>query len=131
MVVVIIGLLAAFVVPNFIHTGEGVRIDLTRAAITGNGPIPSALKTYQMHMGKFPTTEEGLKALVEPPSDEEAAKKWRGPYLEASGLKDQWGNDYVYRYPGQYNKDGYDLYSYGPDGRQGSDDDIINWSQDN
>lgn len=85
MVVVIIGLLAAFVVPSFIVVPETARIGLTKAAVIGNGTLPTALKMYRVAMGQYPTTDEGLLALVEEPDDEELAKKWRdggGPFLE-------------------------------------------------
>ena len=68
---------------------------------------------------------DGLMALIEKPDDEEEAKKWAGPYLKAESLKDSWGNDYIYVYPGEYNEDGYDLSSAGPDGEEGTDDDDV------
>lgn len=133
MVVVIIGLLAAFVVPSFINAPNTAKIGLTEAAIGPNGSLPSALKMYRLAMGKYPSTDEGLMALVEPPDDEELAKKWKtggGPFIEeVKGLKDQWGNDYNYEYPGSYNKESFDLSSNGPDGESGTDDDICNWTK--
>jgi general secretion pathway protein G len=125
MVVVIIGLLAAFVVPNFIGTGEGVKIDLTQAAI--NGTLTDALNMYRTHMGVYPTTDDGLLALVQPPEDDELALKWRGPYIDEDGLKDLWGNDYIYEYPGEYNENGFDLSSPGP--TDDDEDDITNWKK--
>ena len=58
------------------------------------------------------------------------AEGWLEPYLKQDVPKDNWGNEYVYRYPGQYNEYGYDLYSLGPDGKQGGGDDIVNWTVD-
>lgn len=129
MVVVIIGLLAAFVVPNFFGTGERAREDLTRAKIDSG--LGGALKMYRVHMGHYPTDDEGgLKALMEKPSDEDRAKKWAGPYIEkASDLKDEWGNDLIYKSPGQYNEQGFDLSSPGRDGQEGTEDDITNWQR--
>lgn len=127
MVVVIIGLLAAFVVPNFIGTGDRVKVDLTQAAIDGS--LTTALKMYHAHMGKYPTTEEGLKVLVYPPDDADLAKKWVKCLDDPKGLKDQWGHEYHYVCPGEYNKDGFDLSSDGQDGEQGTADDIRNWQQ--
>lgn len=129
MVVVIIGLLAAFVVPNFFGAQRGAEIDLAEAAVTGS--IPNALKMYRLHMQRYPGEDDGgLMALVEPPEEEEAAENWRGPYIDdPEKLKDPWGNEFVYEYPGQYNEDGFDLYSLGPDGEEGTEDDITNWER--
>ena len=129
MVVAIIGLLAAFVVPNLFSAREGARIDLTQALITSG--LNGALDRYRLDMGNYPGKNDGLMALVEPPDDKDLAKKWRGPYLKsAKDLKDAWGNDLVYEFPGRYNENGYDLSSAGPDGEEGTDDDITNWEKD-
>ncbi len=129
MVVVIIGLLAAFVAPTFFGTGERAKEDLTRAKIESG--LGGALKMYRVHVGHYPTEEEGgLKALMQKPDNEDIAKKWAGPYLEnANGMKDEWGNDLIYKAPGQYNTDGYDLSSKGKDGQEGTEDDITNWEK--
>ena len=131
MVVVIIGLLAVFVAPSFFGAGEGVRIDLTKAKIESG--LGGAMKMYRVHMGHYPTEEEGgLMSLTEAPDEDvdEGQQKWRGPYLEnVRDLKDAWENDLIYECPGQYNEDGYDLSSAGPDGEEGTDDDITNWEK--
>ncbi len=129
MVVVIIGLLAAFVVPNFFGVQRGAEERLAQAAIDGS--IANALKMYRLDMGRYPGEEDGgLLALVEEPEDEEAADRWNGPYIEdPEKLRDPWGGEYVYEYPGEYNEDGYDLYSPGPDGEAGTEDDIKNWEE--
>jgi general secretion pathway protein G len=133
MVVVIIGLLAAFVVPNFINAPTTAKIGLTEAAVGSNGSIASALKMYRLAMGHYPTTDEGLKALTEVPDEEEQAKAWRkggGPFIEdVNGLKDPWTHEYLYVCPGTYNTEGFDLSSAGPDGQEGTDDDIVNWKK--
>jgi general secretion pathway protein G len=133
MVVVIIGLLAAFVMPSFMRAPETARIGLAKAAVTGNGSLPTALKMYKVAMNSYPTTDQGLKALVEPPSDETLATKWRnggGPFIDdIKGLKDPWEHDYIYECPGTYNKDGFDLSSPGPDGETSTSDDITNWER--
>jgi len=69
---------------------------------------------------------KALRALVEQPSN---AEGWQESYLKRDVPRDPWDNEYVYKYPGQYNENGYDLYSYGPDGKQGGDDDIVNWTE--
>ena len=128
MVVVIIGILAALVVPNLFGTLKGAEEDITRATIESGLKTP--LNLYRMHIGRFPTSDEGLAALVEEPDDDELAEKWRGPYVEdASKLKDAWGNEFIYESPGQYNEESYDLSSPGANGPEGDDDDITNWEK--
>lgn len=129
MVVVILGLLAAFVVPNFFGAQEGAQEGLAEAAVKSS--IPKALQMYQLHMGHYPTDEDGgLRALVEKPDDEDLAKKWRGPYIQdVDGLKDPWGHEYEYKCPGDYNEDSFDLSSNGKNGTAGDDDDIVNWKK--
>lgn len=128
MVVVIIGILAALVVPNFFGAQEGAKEDLTRALVDSG--VNGTLDMYRMHMGRYPTTDEGLAALIEEPDDEELAEKWRGPYLkEGAKLQDAWGNDLIYESPGQYNENTYDLSSPGKDAQEGTEDDITNWEK--
>ncbi len=128
MVVVIIGILAALVVPNLFETLEGAKIDTTKATV--NSGFNGMLDLYKMHMGQYPTTDEGLAALIEEPDDEELVEKWRGPYLkEGTKMQDAWDNDFIYESPGQYNEKSYDLSSPGPNGQEGDDDDITNWEK--
>jgi general secretion pathway protein G len=125
LVLVILATLAAVVTPKFTKRSEQARITAVKTQIS---QFEVALDTFQIDVGRFPTTAEGLNALVEkPPSN---AEGWLEPYLKRDIPTDAWGNEYVYRYPGQYNQDGYDLYSLGPDGKQGGDDDITNWSKE-
>ncbi|WP_255567916.1 type II secretion system major pseudopilin GspG [Ruficoccus sp. ZRK36] len=84
---------------------------------------PTALMAYRLNMGGYPTTDQGLAALRTAPSN--AGNRWKGPYLKKEPV-DPWGNPYQYRQPGTHNTDGYDLWSFGPDGKEGSDD-IGNW----
>ena len=80
-------------------------------------------------MGRYPTEDEGLIALVNPP-DSEDAEKWKGPYVKRLN-KDPWGNAYVYLYPGYYNTESFDILSYGADGTEegeGFNADIGNWN---
>jgi len=129
MVVVIIGLLAAFVVPNFFGAGDKAKKDLTKALVDSG--LNGALDLYRAHMGTFPPSDKGgLNLLLEKPDDEEAAANWHGPYIKkAKDLKDAWGHDLIYRYPGEVNENGYDLASVGPDGEEGTADDITNWEK--
>lgn len=92
--------------------------------------VTSTAKTslwgYKMAVGRFPTTEEGLKALIQAPAS--AGERWKGPYFDPPKLpNDPWGSPYQYRYPGTKNTSGYDVYSFGPDGQDGTADDIGNW----
>ncbi|MFP4165945.1 MAG: type II secretion system major pseudopilin GspG [Opitutales bacterium] len=94
-------------------------IFVTQTAKTGLVP-------YRLDVGNYPSTEEGLEALVQAPPGKE--DKWKGPYLEELP-EDPWGNPYQYRFPGKKNPNGrrgYDIWSLGPDGKE-SDDDIGNW----
>jgi general secretion pathway protein G len=129
MVVVIIGLLAAFVVPNFFGAGDRAREDLTKALIKSG--INGALDLYRAHMGTYPPSEEGgLELLHTAPEDEEKAEDWAGPYIKkAEDLRDAWGNELIYEFPGEYNENGYDLASPGPNGTAGDEDDITNWER--
>ena len=121
LVLVILAVLAAVVVPQF--TGSGEKARLTRAA-TDISTLDGALDRFELDAGRFPTTEEGLNALVQAPSN---VKAWSGPYIKKIP-SDPWGNPYQYRFPGQANVNGVDIYSTGPDGREGGGDDVDNWS---
>jgi general secretion pathway protein G len=80
-------------------------------------------------MGDYPSTSEGLRALIAPPASR--GDQWHGPYLADGKLpKDPWGEEYVYRYPGVKNKGGYDIFSKGPDKAEGTPDDVGNWSEE-
>jgi len=91
--------------------------------------IAMALDLYETDNGNYPSTHQGLKALIEKPLTEPTPTNWKGPYINEENLRDPWGNVYVYIYPGIYNKDGFDLYSAGKNGiGDGKDtDDITNW----
>jgi general secretion pathway protein G len=123
LVLVILAVLAAVVVPKFTKRSEQARV---AAAKTDISNLDTAFDAFEVDTGRYPTSDEGIKALMEQPSN---AKDWKGPYLKRLVLNDPWGNPYVYRCPGQHNTSGYDLYSFGPDGQEGGGDDIDNWSQ--
>lgn len=128
IVIVIIGLLAAVVVPNLLGLMSGSREDLTRATVKSG--LNGALDHFMANIGRYPTTDEGLQALVQAPDDEELAKKWRGPYIKDGKIPvDSWGNPFNYVSPGEVNVNSYDLSSPGPNGRLGDDDDIGNWDR--
>jgi general secretion pathway protein G len=120
MVVMIIGILAALVIPKIAGSGKEARI---KAAYTDiHGGIKAALDQYEMQNDSYP---KGLQDLIVQPSN---AKNWRGPYLDPAVIPvDPWGNPYIYYFPGKHNTTGYDLLSMGPDGKEGTDDDIVSW----
>ncbi len=124
VVIVILGILVGIVAPRIMDQPEEAKQVKARAQIEG---LESALKMYKLDNGAYPTTEQGLQALVEAPS---GAKKWRkGGYLEKGKVpKDSWGNDYIYLSPGT-NGD-IDIISYGADGVSGGENenrDVNNW----
>lgn len=125
IVLVIIGLLAALVGPRlFGHLGKS-EMKAVRAQIEMLG---TALDGYRLDMGRYPTTEEGLKAMWEKPANPDLAGPWHGPYLKKPVEKDAWGNPYVYKSPGEHGE--YDLSSLGKDGKEGGEDesaDIHSW----
>ncbi len=123
LVLVILAVLAAVVVPKFTRRSEQARMTAARADIAN---LEVALDAFEVDTGRFPTTDEGLAALVEEPA---GASGWYGPYIKRGVPKDPWGRPYVYTQPGDHNTTGYDLYSYGPNGQEGGDDDIDNWSE--
>jgi general secretion pathway protein G len=125
LVLVILATLAAVVTPKFARRSEQARITAAKTQIS---QFEVALDAFEIDVGRYPTTPEGLRALTEKPTAD--ADGWLQPYIKRDVPKDPWGNEYVYRYPGQYNIDGYDLYSLGPDRKLGGDDDITNWSQE-
>ncbi len=119
----IIALLAGIVGPQVMkHMGAAK----TKAARVQIEDLSAALDMYKLDVGKYPTTEQGLVALVESPSD---SKRWNGPYLRKTKVpQDPWIQDYHFASPGQHGK--FDLYSYGADekeGGEGEDQDINSW----
>ena len=111
VVVVIIGVLAGFVAPRYFGQVGKSEINVARAQIDA---LEKALDQYKLDTGRYPTMEQGLKALVERPA---AEPKWAGPYLRKEVPLDPWGKSYVYRVPGE--KSDYELVSYGRDGQPG------------
>jgi len=120
LVVIIIGTLIAMVVPRFVGRGEQAKVAAAKADIRSN--IATGLKLYELDNGNFPSSDEGLGALIAGPS---SAGNWSGPYLERSPT-DPWGREYKYKCPGEHRTADYDLYSLGKDGTESSDD-VKNW----
>ncbi len=126
LVLVILATLSAIVVPKFAGQSKKAKITAAGVQIESFG---TGLSQFEVACGRYPTTTEGLYALLQAPADVQS--EWSGPYLERNTIPlDPWGSEYQYRCPGQYNPDGYDIYSFGPDGKLGGDDDITNWSEE-
>jgi general secretion pathway protein G len=121
LVLVILGILGAIVYPKISGQGERAR---KVGAGTQIRTFRTALARYEIENGGFPEGRAGLTALLERPRQ---AKNWQGPYLDGSLPKDPWGNEYLYECPGTHNRESYDLWSGGPDGVSGTEDDITNW----
>lgn len=122
VVMVIIGLLAALVVPTYMGRERKARSQAARAQIELLG---TALDTFRLDVGRYPTSQEGLEALRRQPG---GLERWDGPYLKKEVPTDPWGKPYVYRSPGEHGS--YDLVSYGADGGPGGDGDnrdITSW----
>jgi len=121
VVIVILAILAAMVVPRFVGRSEQARVAAAKGDISN---LETALDAFEVDAGRYPTNEEGLAALMQAPGN---VKSWKGPYVKRAPV-DPWGNAYIYRFPGQVNKDSYDLFSTGPQGHEGGADNIGNWS---
>ena len=130
VVILILGLLIGVVGPRVIGRTDDAKVSAARIQIEG---LVSALHMYKLDNGAYPSTEQGLQALVQPPQSGNVPRKWRqGGYLERSQIpQDPWGNDYIYLSPGAHGD--FDLLSYGADGVPGGDGydkDITNWELD-
>src|SRR5438094_8729073 len=124
VVMVIIGLLMALVGPRFIRQEEKAKVGAARAQIELLG---TALDTFRLDIGRYPTTEEGLQALRQKPA---TLDRWDGPYLKKELPEDPWGKPYVYKSPGDHGP--YDIISYAADGVPGGEwdnRDITSWAR--
>lgn len=119
LVITIIGILAALVVPKMMGRSEQARQAAARADISS---IKTALDAFEVDNGYYP---KSIMDLIQSPQD---VKNWHGPYLDKVP-QDPWGNNYTYACPGRHNATSYDLSSSGPDGKEGTDDDIGNWAK--
>jgi len=124
LVLVILGILAAIVVPKFSGRTEQARMTAAQSQIS---TFNTALDAFEVDNGYYPKGRNGLVDLVQPPRD---SQNWRGPYLKSAIPNDPWGRPYIYECPGKHNPSSYDLSSMGPDGRSGNEDDITNWQTD-
>lgn len=122
LVLVILGVLAAIVVPKFSGRTEQARQTAAKSQVSTFG---TALDAFEVDNGFYPKGKNGLQDLINSPRD---AKNWKGPYMKDAIPNDPWGFPYVYECPGKHNPTSYDVMSVGPDGRAGTEDDVTNWS---
>jgi general secretion pathway protein G len=123
VVVVILGILAATIIPQFMGTTDDAKVAAAKDTVA---QLESALERFNVNMDRYPTSEEGLKSLVEKPGDD---AHWRGPYVKMLRA-DPWGEPYQYRCPGTHHATGFDVWSRGADkadGGEGLAADIGNW----
>jgi general secretion pathway protein G len=122
VVMVIIGLLAGYVAPRYFAQIGKSEVKAAKAQIDA---FEKALEAYRLDTGHYPTTDQGLDALMKPAAGE---AKWQGPYLKKAVPPDPWGKPYLYKHPGEHGD--FDILSYGRDGKPGGeneDGDITNW----
>jgi len=122
VVLTILAMLAALVVPRVFRNLDKAKVNTTKAQIAA---LESAIGTYRLEVGSFPTTDQGLQALRVRPA---GVDNWDGPYLPKDVPMDAWGHPYIYRCPSEHGD--YEIISYGADGREGGegiDQDIVSW----
>jgi general secretion pathway protein G len=129
VVIVIIGILAAYIAPKFIERTEEAKVNAAKAQIRA---FETGLKLFRLDNGFYPSTEQGLEALVSMPSAGRTPENYKkGGYLESAKIpEDPWGNPYAYSSPGSHGFD-YEIVSFGSDGLEGGDDehaDIESWN---
>ena len=128
VVIAILALLGGIVAPQVMNKLREARpqkaaIDIERIGL--------ALDMYAVENAEYPTTEQGLDALLRQPTSQPEPVNWNGPYVKAgTRFLDPWGNPYIYESPSIHEGYDYDLSSYGPDGQEGGGDDITNWSEE-
>ena len=125
VVVIILGILAATIIPQFIGTTQDAKISAAKSQVA---ELESAVERFYVHMDRYPTQDEGLQVLVDPPANDDD-KKWRGPYIKQL-RNDPWGHPFQYTIPGTHNPTSFDIWSRGADGQDGGDGanaDLGNW----
>ena len=120
LVIIIIGVLAAMVMPRLLGRGEQAKVAAAKSDVSS--AIPMAIDLFEVDNGRLPTSEEGIVALRAKPS---GLDTWKGPYIKKTPV-DPWGRAYFYRVPGSHDND-YDVYSAGPNSQEGDADDVGNW----
>lgn len=128
IVVTIIGALMALLANNFLDRQVDAKISIAQTQLR---KLEQALELYRMDNGRYPTSDQGLEALVREPSSGPTPKRYPpGAYIPQNLVLDPWQQDFQYRYPGDHNQHAFDLFSFGPDGQEGGEAinaDIVNW----
>ena len=127
LVLVILVVIASLAVTAYGPVRKQANVKAARAQI---GVFESTLGLFQMNIGDYPTTDQGLEALREAPSDLANPDDWAGPYLGKAIPNDPWGQPYQYEYPGTHDEEMPDIWSMGPDMVDGTDDDVGNWAEE-
>ena len=124
LVLVILMIIASLAVTAYGPIQRKAYINATKTQVKA---FKTPLEAYRLDLGDFPATAQGLEALREVPSGLRDQSKWSGPYLDSVVPLDPWGNPYQYECPGKYDENQPDIWSFGPDGIDNTDDDIGNW----
>ncbi len=128
MLLLFIALQLETYVPKFVDSPSNSKEDLMRGLVRSG--VNGTLDRFRLDVGRYPTTAEGLRALVIRPTDPQAASKWCGPYVKSlNDLRDAWGTELIYAGPPRGGVENYQLSSAGPDKVPGTDDDITNWQK--
>jgi len=127
LVLVILVVLASMAMLAYGPIRDRANVDAAKGQI---GLFKTPLNMYQLDIKSYPTTDQGLAALREVPADVPNPDKWQGPYLDRPVPLDPWDNEYLYESPGTHNPRSYDVWSMGPDGIDGTEDDIGNWVEE-
>ncbi len=127
LVLVILVIIASLAVTAY---GPMQRRAYVNAAKTQIRAFKGPLAAFRLDMGDFPTSQDGLQALRTAPADAAAAGQWNGPYLDREVPLDPWRRPYSYSYPGQHDPEMPDIWSAGPDGVDGNQDDVTSWGED-
>lgn len=127
LVLVILVVIASLAVTAYGPVRKQANVKAARAQI---GVFESALGLFQVNIGDYPSTDQGLDSLREAPSDLNDPDAWAGPYLQKAVPNDPWGQPYQYEYPGTHDENMPDIWSMGPDMTDGTDDDVGNWVEE-
>jgi len=125
LVLAILLIMASLVVTAYVPIQRRAYMN---AALTQIKAFKGPLQTYHLDINDYPTTAQGLDALRSPPPDLPDPSKWQGPYLDSEVPLDPWGRPYQYEYPGKHDLEAPDIWSVGPDGVDGTDDDVVSWT---
>lgn len=126
VVLAILVLIMSMVGPRILGSRKKANVNAAKSQI---GMLRASLEGYELDMKGFPSTEQGLVALVESPESDGGKSTWDGPYINKTNIpKDPWGREYQYEFPPTHGKDNYpDIWSFGEDGEDGTEDDVVSW----